>query len=615
MPSRLPPFVTPAVVDAQRQEEVERRRAARPAAPSDTRSINAALRQTTPEARAMNAEIGRARIDAIKQANQARDAAAAGLRQPIQGPGTPGATTPRPGVVPPQMPPRPGPTVAPPQPAPAAPAAAPEAPPKPGMVDKAKSGLRSLRPGNLATSGLGAAARFGVGAGGLAAVPEVAKTGTDAYAQRLGGQTQTPMGRVLRAAGMENGGQFFDDLHMRTKGAIDDVAHNVTAPLRMLGLPSVGLSGTRTGAAPARGAMDTPVAQATAATPGATLADNDRRIAEIAAQNGGITPAAARTGDPNEVIGTINGKAITRGMSDQLSQQNVVAAQPGAVAALRAPDLGAMQSGFRQASSRSSDINRRFDAMAKQIMDLHGGARFQARGSMATKLLELEKARANALGQDAGQLVDSQGNQVSDLNNQRSAAASLYGTDVGERSALRRDRVLARKAELDAQNDALKARQEMSEAQLEMADQRATELATGPDGKVDTKLKAAMMDAMARNFGGALDGSADSAGAAREGIATAGLGASIVGKQNRGSNTPSSALDNSFGPLEDPTWGQVFDSRSNVGVGDKLRDYVDWIPGVGSAKVRNTPSKRSLRDRDLTEDERQLLIESGLLQE
>lgn len=124
------------------------------------------------------------------------------------------------------------------------------------------------------------------------------------------------------------------------------------------------------------------------------------------------------------------------------------------------PNIGEMGSNFAPVSSRASAINKQFDDLAKQIQQAHGGARFQARGTMATKLLELEKARAAALGQDQGAMVDGQGNQVADLNSKRGAETSLYGTDMGFEASTQRNSALRDAAGMRSQADLYRAQQE-----------------------------------------------------------------------------------------------------------------------------------------------------------
>lgn len=309
-----------------------------------------------------------------------------------------------------------------------------------------------------------------------------------------------------------------------------------------------------------------------------------------------------------------NGPAFGGGQtaeSQQLLQQGYAGQAAPSTSPLRAPDLNAMGSGFNQAPSRAGDINKYFDGLAKQIQDLHGSAKFGANGSLATKLLELEKARANALGQNAGQLIDSQGNQVTDLGNKRSNAANIYGTDVGERSSLRRDNALVASARVKAASDALQTRQEMSEKQLQLLDDRATAAATDGDGKVDPVKKQAFMDAATVNFGGAFDGSAGTLGESAAEGADAATMAEVVGNLNKGvgAGNESASLPR-LGRLREPTLGEAFDSRSNVTLRDVVRRGFDGLPFVDDSRVyeaEDPSERRVLRARDTTRDQRQTL--------
>jgi hypothetical protein len=150
----------------------------------------------------------------------------------------------------------------------------------------------------------------------------------------------------------------------------------------------------------------------------------------------GITPVGARTGNPNEVLGTFNGKQITRAMSDQLGNQTF--GNAGVPQQQEDPLQSALRqmmqqhgSGMGMVDSRSGSINNQFDALQKQITDTYGG---KAQGTMISKLLDLQKARADALGQDQGALVNSQGNVVSADNSVRGQQSSALGDMVSARN-------------------------------------------------------------------------------------------------------------------------------------------------------------------------------------
>jgi hypothetical protein len=325
-----------------------------------------------------------------------------------------------------------------------------------------------------------------------------------------------------------------------------------------------------------------------------------------------------RGGDPNEVLGMFNGRPITRAQSDALSGQGVVPTgqTPFATSAqaspLRRPDLGGS---YATVGDRGGEINKQFDDLSKQIQDLHGSARFHANGSLATKLLRLGEMRADALGQNQGALVGQQSNQVRDIDSRRGAEASLYGADVTDRSALRRETAATAAAKVKASADALAVRQQMSEAQLKLLDDRATAMSTDADGKVDLAKKQEIMDAAAVNFGGALDGSAPTIGqSAAEGADAAALGLTAQ-QMNEGVGAGSNSLP-ALSRLREPTWGEAFDSRSNVTVGDNLRRLVDGLPFVADSRVFDDGEggdPRVLRARDTTRSQREALRRRGQL--
>lgn len=327
----------------------------------------------------------------------------------------------------------------------------------------------------------------------------------------------------------------------------------------------------------------------------------------------GITVAYGKDGRP--AFGGGQSAESQKLLQGSIAQGGGVADSP-----LRRPDLANMGSGFNQAPSRAGEINKYFDGIAKQIQDLHGSAKFEAKGSLATKLLEVEKARAAALGQNAGQLIDSQGQQVADLANRRNTETGLYNTDSDSKSSALRDKALERVATVKEQFELLKDRQaatqRMSEDQLKMLDQRATAAATDADGKVDLNKKQQIMDAAVVNTAPAFDGSAATAGeAAAEGADAASIGV-LTAAMNKGigAGNESSAMPH-LGRLREPTLGEAFDRNSNVTIGDNLRRLVDGIPFVDDSRVYEATNgdKRVLRKRDTTRDQRDVLRRRQLL--
>lgn len=283
--------------------------------------------------------------------------------------------------------------------------------------------------------------KLGAAGAALAATPTVFSTPTEDYDKRFGldrngptdfaglGNGHTIPGNILRHFGKDNAGQLMDDIGVRTVGAASDVANVAT----------FGALGNVF--ADKQGAQDPALAGGQA--PMIITGDNAAQIPQSALRltpeqaaaqqaNGGITPTSARTGDPNEVLGTFQGRAITRAMSDNMGG-NVQATAPQ-----EDPIEGALRNMLRQQgsgatviNSRASEINNQFDALQKQIVDAYGG---KAQGTMITKLLDLQNARADALGQDQGARVNSQGNVVSADNSVRSQQSSALGDMAGMRN-------------------------------------------------------------------------------------------------------------------------------------------------------------------------------------
>jgi hypothetical protein len=414
----------------------------------------------------------------------------------------------------------------------------------------------------------------------------------------------TPTSDYAKRFGVNNPTTVAGDLALRTGGVLSDVGNAV-----LLGSLDSRFADKRAQAAAAPAAA-VPAAAAEQPRPAYVSPYAKGLPGEQA-----ITPVAARTGGADEVIGVFNGRPITRGASDQLAgAQSFGGPTTVAESPLRRPNLDAMGSGFAQAPSRASAINERFDAVAKQIQDLHGSSKFGAKGSLATKLLRLEEARAQALGVDQNAVVDSQGNLVNDLGNKRSNETGLYNADLDERSALRRETGESARARVVAAGEALKSRQAMSEQQLELAKERAKAMATDKDGKVDQQAYLAALDDIAVNFAPTLDGTAADLGQSAGELGEAAMLAGVRNAQNVGSNFPSATLGNFNGAAREPTLGDVFDKRTNIGLRDWGRGLVDdIIPGVDDAEIYEGADGNSLRARSLTPDQIRLLKKQGKL--
>ncbi|MDQ3273736.1 MAG: hypothetical protein M3Q39_01570 [Actinomycetota bacterium] len=626
-PSRLPPYTTPAVLDGQRQAEVAGRQAA---AAQAQRAAAAAPRPVVPSGaptidRAGNVFLNsgdqagfqnntrpqidpRAGIDAIKAQNAARESALRGVR-PVAPPIAP--INPDPLGQNPQM--RggaaPGPTTAPAEPVKPVRGVAGEAPAaKPGIGAKIKAGLgmgpkvEAAPKGILQPKGLGAKVIAGglrtlgpayVAGTAIAGAGESYDTPTSTYEKRLG---------MERLPGQAQGTPFAEfgrDLGIRALGVGGDLIDNL-------------LPGDQFGRAAERGAI-APVAALPGTAAPTALEPLGPRPAYVSPYAKGIpgeeaiVPAGgASTGDPNEVIGVFNGKQITRGMSDQLAGAQSFGGSTTSESALRRPDLNRMGSGFAQTPSRSSAINSQFDGIAKQIQDLHGSAKFGAKGSLATKLLRLEEARAQALGQDQGALVNSQGNQVSDLNNKRTNEAGLFNTETDERSALRREKGEDARARVSASTEALKLRQQQSEAAIKQVTEEAGRLF--PE---DPQGQQAYIDSQNRRLEGLISGDL-SVGEVAGITAQDRPYVSVRDKANaNGRESDRDFMPTGEGPSR-MTYGEAVEGTFGDGaggLGKYIRDQtVGRLPFTDTGAVIRGEDGRMVNWEDLSPDERAALI-------
>ena len=250
----------------------------------------------------------------------------------------------------------------------------------------------------------------------IVAAPTAFGTSTDDYAARF--------------PSAPNRGTVSDDLRLRTLGAASDVADAAT------------FGNLSRFYADKQGAQD-PALQQGGNAPMIITGDNNAQVPQSALRltpeqaaaqqsNGGITPVSARTGDPNEVLGTFQGRAITRGMSDNMGGNVQGAPQEDPIQGALRNMLRQGGSGTSMINSRAGDINHQFDSLQKQIIDTYGG---RAQGTMISKLLDLQQARANALGQDQGALVNSQGNVVSADNSVRGQQSSALDNMTSMRNS------------------------------------------------------------------------------------------------------------------------------------------------------------------------------------
>jgi hypothetical protein len=331
------------------------------------------------------------------------------------------------------------------------------------------------------------------------------------------------------------------------------------------------------------------------------------------------------------VLGSFNGRQITRGQANQIAGQ-LQGPVPGSAptqqddvvkSALRAMLSGQDGGGsVGMINSRSGDINRYFDSLASEIKDLHGGAKFQARGSLATKLLRLEEARAQALGHDQSNLVGSQGNVVSDANGQRGlrgnvaatmagiqnneldAAVSMRNNDQTVRGSLLREQLENIRAQDAAQRD-----QEGKNTDMLLAASRARH--TDPlTGKVDEAAAQADFNEVVKNAPGVVEGTIGTARAAQAQSQYADE-RELRDIANQGSDRSNGELLN-FTPgsaLRRPTFGEVLDLDSDVTIGDKAYDMLpDILPGVESGTIAESSDGRVVRNRRLNETQRRNLL-------
>lgn len=521
--ARLPQYTTPAVLDAQRRADAAGRAAAaaRPAptplragipGPNTMIADGAGNIARTPgdmagfqansQPRVDSVAANRAEIDRIKAENAARG----------QGPLRAGAGAPPPPV---QPPPAAAASAPPPDPVKPVRGVAGEAPAKPaGIFDRARSALRMAPKGAPAASAAPAAptkwyAPKGAGAKllgmGARYVTPIAVTGSAINS------LQTPTSDYAKRFGTDNPQTFMGDIGLRTAGVATDAISALADPfLDLAGAPTIGgLFPDRQAKAAAAAAPAAAAAQPGAAAeqprdpyvspypngvpdPGGVPDPAQRAALEVLARQapgvGGIDLRAGEgygggglrgqslassldaNGNPvydNASIARMQARSALSGTggggvaSQSFGGPTTVAESP-----LRRPNLR-MGSDFPQTPSRASAINAQFDAVAKQIKDLHSSSKFGAKGSLATKLLRLEEARAQALGNDQDALVSSQGNQVNDLNNKRTNEVSIFNTETGERSALRRENGESARARVVAATEALKLRQQAYDSNLE----------------------------------------------------------------------------------------------------------------------------------------------------
>lgn len=191
-------------------------------------------------------------------------------------------------------------------------------------------------------------------------------------------------------------------------------------------------SGVR--AAPAAATTDADFSGVTSRATTASVADLDRNARQAA--NDGITPVADRTGAPGEVLGTFNGRPITRAQSDALAGPQPTAAAPtiaqGVTSDYRAPTGGGFTAGNPSggAEERVKDLTR-FDTPAGKLY-----AQLLADKTPTGKRMAMQFAGDYVntgtveRGQNAGLESDAMGANASLMQGREQNAAGLERTRI-----------------------------------------------------------------------------------------------------------------------------------------------------------------------------------------
>lgn len=206
----------------------------------------------------------------------------------------------------------------------------------------------------------------------------------------------------------------------------------------------------------------------------------------------GSTSEAYNAKTDNTIVGSFNGRQITKGEADARAAglQTISGAAPRAasdpmqdalISALRGG--GGSGGGFSSPSSNAREINARFDSLAKNLEGRYGS---KGQGNLARRLLELEGMRSNALDADARNMSSLRGQDISAANN----AANNRLQAAGVAASMLRDRNAALAAGSKATADAQAKAQEMATKAEETGYKRMTDAVggwfTGADGKPDT---------------------------------------------------------------------------------------------------------------------------------
>lgn len=305
-------------------------------------------------------------------------------------------------------------------------------------------GLQRVQPlGNKLLDGARATGVAALAGGAISGATTARETGTDVYAKRLGLDPNTQRG-VLAETGI------------RTVGTLQDVGDSILDGLNSVGSFATGglynpgsyAEATRRadGTAAPQDAQPAPAAPA-AAQPGKVDFSNVQGgtssygVTERTAANGGITPVADRAGDPNEVIGTFNGKPITRGASDAMAGAQSFGGPTSiaeGVSDYRAPQGGG---GFSAVNPGSGSEQR-----AKDLLDSNSAA-----GKLYQQLLQDTTPTGK---RNAGQFMETylnggtaeRGQNVDAGNAATSANAGITRGREGDAAGLEQARIASSKA-------------------------------------------------------------------------------------------------------------------------------------------------------------------------
>lgn len=174
----------------------------------------------------------------------------------------------------------------------------------------------------------------------------------------------------------------------------------------------------------------------------------------------------------DEVIGSFNGRPITKGEADARAGRLQTASgynmgpakdpmQDALISALRGG--GGSGGGFSAPSSNARDINARFDSLAKNLEGRYGS---KGQGNLARRLLELEGMRSSALDADARNMSSLRGQDMTAASN--AASNRMQAAQVA--ASMLRDRNAALAAGSKATADAQAKAQEMQDKALGQQD-------------------------------------------------------------------------------------------------------------------------------------------------